>query len=147
MMLPTYPYPVLSCPALSHSAPPTCVPPAPPRPTPPRPATQHLLDCNILKYRDDVEDLTSAAVKEEMIEVKLAQLKADWATASLVFTDYKSRGPVVLKPADTAELMEKLEESQMTLGSMSTNRCARVCAYCLLYTSRASEAVHVHGMA
>lgn len=50
--------------------------------------------------------------------------QADWAIASLAFSEYKTRGPVVLKPSDTAELMEKLEESQMTLGSMSTNRWA-----------------------
>jgi hypothetical protein len=38
------------------------------------------------------------------------------------FADYKTRGPVVLKPSDTAELIEKLEDSQMQLGSMATNR-------------------------
>lgn len=41
------------------------------------------------------------------------------------FADYKTRGPVVLKPSDTAELIEKLEDSQMQLGSMATNRWAR----------------------
>nr|Q39575.1 RecName: Full=Dynein gamma chain, flagellar outer arm [Chlamydomonas reinhardtii]7KZM_C Chain C, Dynein gamma chain, flagellar outer arm [Chlamydomonas reinhardtii]7KZN_C Chain C, Dynein gamma chain, flagellar outer arm [Chlamydomonas reinhardtii]7KZO_C Chain C, Dynein gamma chain, flagellar outer arm [Chlamydomonas reinhardtii]8GLV_AD Chain AD, Dynein gamma chain, flagellar outer arm [Chlamydomonas reinhardtii]8GLV_AX Chain AX, Dynein gamma chain, flagellar outer arm [Chlamydomonas reinhar len=83
---------------------------------------QHLLDCNVLRYREDIEDLTGAAVKEEIIEVKLNQLKADWATANLALAEYKNRGPVILKPSDTSELMEKLEESQMTLGSMATNR-------------------------
>jgi hypothetical protein len=39
------------------------------------------------------------------------------------FADYKTRGPVILKPSDTAELIEKLEDSQMQLGSMATNRC------------------------
>eukprot|EP00882_Tetradesmus_deserticola_P011570 GHRQ01012241.1.p1 GENE.GHRQ01012241.1~~GHRQ01012241.1.p1 ORF type:complete len:151 (-),score=23.17 GHRQ01012241.1:1218-1670(-) len=39
-----------------------------------------------------------------------------------VFADYKTRGPVILKPSDTAELIEKLEDSQMQLGSMATNR-------------------------
>ena len=40
---------------------------------------QHLLDSDILKCRDDIEELTSAAVKEEQIEKKLAVLQADWA--------------------------------------------------------------------
>jgi dynein heavy chain len=57
-----------------------------------------------------------------MIETKLETLKADWAIANLAFSEYKTRGPVILKPSDTSELMEKLEESQMTLGSMATNR-------------------------
>jgi hypothetical protein len=43
---------------------------------------------------------------------------------SQTFGDYKTRGPVVLKPSDTAELIEKLEDSQMQLGSMATNRSA-----------------------
>lgn len=38
------------------------------------------------------------------------------------FAEYKTRGPVILKPSDTAELIEKLEDSQMQLGSMATNR-------------------------
>ncbi|PNH08753.1 Dynein gamma chain, flagellar outer arm [Tetrabaena socialis] len=83
---------------------------------------QHLLDSNLLGSREDIEELTSAAVKEEMIEVKLGQLKVDWAVQNLAFAEYKNRGPVILKPSDTSELMEKLEESQMTLGSMATNR-------------------------
>jgi hypothetical protein len=36
---------------------------------------QHLLDCNILKCREEVEDLTNAAVKEEQIETKLAAVQ------------------------------------------------------------------------
>jgi hypothetical protein len=44
-----------------------------------------------------------------------------------MFADYKTRGPVILKPSDTAECIEKLEDSQMQLGSMATNRCVCVC--------------------
>ncbi len=106
------------------------------------PTAQHLLDSNILAYREDVEELTGAAVKEEMIEVKLAQLKADWANYNLAFAEYKTRGPVILKPSDTSELMEKLEESQMTLGSMSTNRwvcwCIGAPRTVLSYVSRSA---------
>lgn len=36
---------------------------------------QHLLDCNILNHREEIEDLTNAAVKEEQIEGKLAVLQ------------------------------------------------------------------------
>jgi hypothetical protein len=57
-------------------------------------------------------------VKEEQIETKLAGIQADWAGINLVFAEYKTRGPVILKGSDTAELIEKLEDSQMTLGSM-----------------------------
>ena len=38
------------------------------------------------------------------------------------FTTFKTKGEVVLSAAETGELVEKLEDSQMALGSMSTNR-------------------------
>ena len=83
---------------------------------------QHILDCNILKFREDIEELASAAVKEEQIESKLKVIDGEWAELNLSFAEYKTRGPVILKGSDTAELVEKLEDSQMTLGSMATNR-------------------------
>jgi Dynein heavy chain, N-terminal region 2 len=86
---------------------------------------QHLLDANLLKWREDVEDLASAAIKEKQIEVKLGALHADWAIQSLTFNEHKSRGAVVIKPSDYAELVEKLEESQMNLSSMATNRYSK----------------------
>lgn len=52
-------------------------------------------------------------MKEEQIETKLAGIQAEWATMNLVFTDCKTRGPVILKSSDTADLIEKLEESQV----------------------------------
>ena len=61
---------------------------------------QHLLDCKLLKVRDDMEELTSSAVKEEQIEVKLATVSLDWAEQNLVFADYKTRGTVILKVRD-----------------------------------------------
>lgn len=54
--------------------------------------------------------------------LRCAPLQLDWSAIDLVFAEYKTRGPVILKGADTAELIEKLEDSQMTLGSMATNR-------------------------
>ena len=86
---------------------------------------QHLLDADLLKHREEVEDLASAAVKEKQIERKLDQLRADWAVQNLVFAEHKNRGAVVIKPADYAELVEKLEESQMNLSSMATNRYSK----------------------
>ncbi len=40
----------------------------------------------------------------------------DWAGINLVFAEYKTRGPVILKGSDTAELIEKLEDSQVRGG-------------------------------
>lgn len=57
----------------------------------------HLLEANILAKREIVEDLASAALKEEAIEKKLAGIAAEWGELTLTFQDYKSRGAVVLK--------------------------------------------------
>ncbi len=57
----------------------------------------HLLEANILAKREAVEDLASAALKEEAIEEKLADIAAEWSELTLTFQDYKTRGPVVLK--------------------------------------------------
>lgn len=67
---------------------------------------QHLLDCKLLKVRDDMEELTNSAVKEEQIETKLATVGLDWAEQNLVFSDYKTRGPVILKASCAALCMK-----------------------------------------
>ena len=51
-----------------------------------------------------------------------AVIGGEWAEQLLTFAEYKARGPVILKSAETAELVEKLEDSQMTLGSLASNR-------------------------
>ena len=86
---------------------------------------QHLLDLEMLKHREEIEDLAAAAVKEKQIELKLRALEGEWATQTLSFAEHKNRGAVVVKPADYAELVEKLEESQMALSSMATNRYSK----------------------
>lgn len=44
-----------------------------------------------------MDELATSAVKEEVIETKLAAISGEWAATSLTFADYKTRGPVVLK--------------------------------------------------
>lgn len=45
---------------------------------------QHLLECNILRHREELEEITNAAVKEEQIETKLAAIESDWSALNLV---------------------------------------------------------------
>ena len=42
--------------------------------------------------RDELEELTTAAVKEEQIEVKLNGIESDWAALNLVFAGGLGRG-------------------------------------------------------
>jgi hypothetical protein len=45
---------------------------------------QHLLECNILQHREELEEITTAAVKEQQIEIKLNGIKSDWQALNLV---------------------------------------------------------------
>lgn len=81
-----------------------------------------LLDCDLLAHQEDLEDMTSGAAKESNIEKKLAGIDSEWSALELVFAPYRSRGDVVLSITETADLIEKLEEAQMNLQGMATNR-------------------------
>ena len=83
---------------------------------------QDLLGANMLRVTEEIEDLTTGAIKEAQVETKLGIIDEDWADQEFVFGPYKSRGNVILSMAPTAELIEKLEDAQMALGSMATNR-------------------------
>jgi len=82
----------------------------------------HLLEADLLECREDVEDIANSAVRELAIEDKLASISDEWADEQLAFAQFKSRGPIALKGVETAELMEKLEETMMNLGSMAASR-------------------------
>ena len=57
----------------------------------------HLVEVGLLKRRDAIEDLCSAASKEEAVETKLNAIATEWDQLVLSFQDYKTRGPIVLK--------------------------------------------------
>ncbi|KAI9150964.1 hypothetical protein H9P43_009579 [Blastocladiella emersonii ATCC 22665] len=83
---------------------------------------RNLLEAPLLKFREDIEDTCTAAVKEADIEVKLKQVIADWEDRSFVFAGFKTRGNLILKPAATSEIISAMEDSLMTLASLMSNR-------------------------
>jgi dynein heavy chain len=82
----------------------------------------HLLGLHLLKHREELEEICNASVKELQIESKLNTIKEEWESTEFAFANFKNRGPVILKGQELGEIVEKLEESQMALGSMATNR-------------------------
>ena len=82
----------------------------------------HILEMGMLKYSEEIEDITGGSSKELQIEAKLASIEEIWITMSFEFQNFKNRGPVILKPKELGEIMEALEDSQMQLGSMASNR-------------------------
>ncbi|XP_026319440.1 dynein heavy chain 8, axonemal-like [Hyposmocoma kahamanoa] len=82
----------------------------------------NVMEAPLLKYKEDVEDICISAVKEKDIEAKLKQVMADWAVIDLTFTNFKNRGELLIKAADTMDTITLLEDSLMVLNSLASNR-------------------------
>lgn len=62
------------------------------------------------------------ALKERDIEAKLKQVITDWEVVNLQFANFKTRGELLLKGAETQEINGMIEESLMVMNSLAANR-------------------------
>ena len=62
-------------------------------------------------------------MKEKDIEAKLKVVINDWSAQNLEFSQFKSRGELLLKGDTTSETVALMEDSLMVLGSLMSNRC------------------------
>eukprot|EP00163_Fabomonas_tropica_P031142 TRINITY_DN730_c0_g2_i1.p1 TRINITY_DN730_c0_g2~~TRINITY_DN730_c0_g2_i1.p1 ORF type:complete len:4569 (+),score=1602.08 TRINITY_DN730_c0_g2_i1:399-14105(+) len=83
---------------------------------------KNLMDAPLLQHRDDIEEITTGAVKEAEIEVKIAGIHEDWSEMIFVFAPFKTRGELLLKPSETSDIITQLEDSQMALNGMMGSR-------------------------
>eukprot|EP00003_Mantamonas_plastica_P000098 TRINITY_DN1008_c0_g3_i1.p1 TRINITY_DN1008_c0_g3~~TRINITY_DN1008_c0_g3_i1.p1 ORF type:complete len:1912 (+),score=670.21 TRINITY_DN1008_c0_g3_i1:589-5736(+) len=83
---------------------------------------EDVLNSNVLTYREDIEEIANAAVKELDIETKLKIIEEDWADQNFTFGTFNNRGPVVLKGQETQEIIDLLDESSMTLSAVTSSR-------------------------
>lgn len=86
---------------------------------------QDLVDANLLAVVEEVIDIASSSVREAEIEVKFRAQEAIWKDQELHFSEFKHRGPIILKGDDTSAIREALEESSLAVNSMLSSRyCA-----------------------
>lgn len=83
---------------------------------------RNIMEAPLLPHKDDIEDICISAVKEKDIEAKLKQVIADWSVHNLSFATFKARGELLLKGAETVEIVSLMEDSLMVLGSLMSNR-------------------------
>ncbi|KAK5607192.1 Dynein heavy chain 8, axonemal [Crenichthys baileyi] len=93
----------------------------------------NIMEAPLLTYKDDIEDICISAVKEKDIEAKLSQVKELWSGQTLCLMTFKNRGELMLKGADTTEILTILEDSLMVLGSLLSNR------YCAFYKAEIQD--------
>ena len=80
-----------------------------------------------------LQDICISAVKERDIDMKLKQVRADWALQNFAFSGFKTRGELLLRGEETSEVISLMEDSLMVLGSLMSNRWVGPIAY-QLYT-------------
>eukprot|EP00768_Dysnectes_brevis_P002834 gnl/Dysnectes_brevis/2072_a2396_807.p1 GENE.gnl/Dysnectes_brevis/2072_a2396_807~~gnl/Dysnectes_brevis/2072_a2396_807.p1 ORF type:complete len:4631 (+),score=1942.19 gnl/Dysnectes_brevis/2072_a2396_807:116-13894(+) len=81
-----------------------------------------LLDAPLLDHNEDIEDICNAAQKETDIDEKLSGIRSEWQDQVFNFMEFKTRGLLQLSPPETSELITLLEDTQMLLGSLVSNR-------------------------
>ena len=68
-------------------------------------------------------------MKEKDIETKLKQVIADWSVRNVAFSNFKTRGELLLRGEDTSESISLMEDSLMILGSLMSNRYVHTYMY------------------
>lgn len=79
-----------------------------------------ILKFDLLTHQEEIEEVTDGADKQRKIEQELKDISTKWSEQRFVFQEWKNRGVMVLK--GTTSVMEELEESQMRLQQMLTQR-------------------------
>jgi len=79
-----------------------------------------LLEANLLRVADDIEDICDSADKQLQVQNKIAEIAEAWQLREFEFMEWKQRGIYVFK--NVIPILEDLEDAQMQLQTMLTMR-------------------------
>ena len=82
----------------------------------------HVFDAGLLDHKEDIHDICNAAEHEAKILSKLHEIELDWQTTEFTFANFKDMKDILLKGAETNEIVTKIEDSIVALSTLNSNR-------------------------
>lgn len=79
---------------------------------------------DILTQKSKIQEITSIARREDKLKQTFDALRSECMGTKILLATYKSTGEVFLEQVSTAETMEMIEDSIMTLNNMMSNRAS-----------------------
>lgn len=76
----------------------------------------------LIKYREDIEDISITAQKERDIESKLSSIESEWRQREFKFASLKNRGELLLRGQETSEILSAIDDSNLILAALASNR-------------------------
>ncbi|CAF3741963.1 unnamed protein product [Rotaria sp. Silwood1] len=83
---------------------------------------KHVMNVPLIKYREDIEDISITAQKERDIESKLFSIEHEWRQREFKFTSFKNRGELLLRGQETSEILSAIDDSNLILAALASNR-------------------------
>jgi dynein heavy chain len=80
-----------------------------------------LLEADLLRVKEDIEDICDSADKQMQIDTKLAEVRGKWSSMVFSFEQYKGNAKKSLLKG-YGQIIEDLEESQLALQTMLSMR-------------------------
>ncbi|KAM4041697.1 dynein axonemal heavy chain 8 [Anomaloglossus baeobatrachus] len=82
----------------------------------------NIMEASILQHKDKITDICISAVKEKDIKTKLVQITDVWSKQFISFSAFKSRGELLINGAAATQIIHRMEDSLMVLGSLLNSR-------------------------
>eukprot|EP00770_Monocercomonoides_exilis_P005227 MONOS_5201.1-p1 / transcript=MONOS_5201.1 / gene=MONOS_5201 / organism=Monocercomonoides_exilis_PA203 / gene_product=dynein haevy chain 3, outer dynein arm alpha / transcript_product=dynein haevy chain 3, outer dynein arm alpha / location=Mono_scaffold00149:3327-12824(+) / protein_length=3165 / sequence_SO=supercontig / SO=protein_coding / is_pseudo=false len=82
----------------------------------------HLRNAGLVQHIEEIDEIASGCAKEAEIEAKLNDIIAAWVNQEFTFMQFKNRGELLLKGSVTSEMITTMEDSQMALQGLLSNR-------------------------